>query len=319
MTTNRTSPIEAVSPRERRGDDGTARLVTARRAQLCARCGEPIAVGARVVPRQDGLVHPACDALLSTAQAAERLELTPTQFRWLVEKRGVEPDGTRPNPHYKSAPRVKLWSPTKVSRLGRTREAKDAKARRNGPGRRDWLAVMQERYESPAAAIPDAARALFNLNRYARHTSCSRAHRQEVLDLKSAFVTMLYKAERYTDRVVEVRRHLPEKVCVRCDGLGCDRCEDTGVYQEAREVRSYVFTFTIGSDRYTWVEPDFAIDFTPRVEESRVDSGPTRQLETALDLPARKFAEAKALVRYAIAGAVEERPVRSGTHAKEER
>lgn len=244
------------------------------------------------------------DGLFTTLRAAEALAISPAQFRRIAAKRQIAPDKTASNPHNPSGPPMLLWSAKTIGRIRRTKDVATAKVRKRAPV--DWSLRIRERYPTAADALADAAAAMFALNRYTRHDSCAERHRDEILDLKSRFVTMLYRAERFTDRVEAIRRTLPAKLCYGCDGLGCERCNGTGDYLAARVVFSYAFYFTIEGEKYCWIEPDFAIGFTPKVEETRKDSGPRpRELDTTVDMPRRRFAEAKALIRFACEYVVE--------------
>ena len=145
---------------------------------------------------------------------------------------------------------------------------------------------------------------MFNLNRYTRHSTCSDANREDIRALKSRLIERLYEAESFTDRVEKLVKWLPEQECW-CDGdPDCDKCDGTGVFREARQVASYGFTFTVDGQRYTWMQPDFAMSATfiesLRVEETRPDDGKPRELDSTLNMPRTKLAEAKALVRWVL-------------------
>jgi len=248
------------------------------------------------------------DGLVSTAAAAQKLGISDAQFRRIVTARGIEPDDTYANPHYKSGPPANLWSRRTVARLARTKDVVKARENRGGKAPKDYKAAFDKRYRSPEDALPDACEALFNLNRYTRHPTCTSEHRENIFDLKTDFIERLYCLERFTDRVEKLTKLLPQKECfcegwqADCEGHEkCEKCDGTGIFQEAREVASYVFTFTVGKQRYTWMQPDFAMTFTPRVEETRRDDGKRRELDSTLNIPRGGLAEAKALVRYALA------------------
>jgi hypothetical protein len=241
------------------------------------------------------------DGLISTAAAAEKLGITDAQFRRIAGARGIEADGTYTNPHYRSGPPASLWSSRTLARLARTKDVAEARETRGGKAPKDYSALFAKRYVDRNASLPDACEALFNLNRYTRHSTCSAANREEILALKSSLIEHLYRLERFTDRVEKLTKRLPEKECF-CSGVSdCEKCDGTGIFQQAREVASYVFTFTLGEHaRYTWMQPDFAMTFEPRVEETRIDDGKRGELETTINIPRSKLAEAKALVRYAL-------------------
>jgi hypothetical protein len=240
------------------------------------------------------------DGLVSTPAAADILGVSVSQFMRITTQLGLTHDDEYTNPHYRSGPPAKLWARRKVAALRRRKIVKEALARKGGQAPKDYASDFAKKYGSPKAALADACQALFNLNRYTRHDTCSDGNRREIHELKSALISFLYRAERYTDRVERLTRTLPEQQCNACDGLGCDRCDGTGVWREAREVSSYVFTFTVDGQRFTWMQPDFALTFVPRVEATRPDDGKPRELDTTLNIPRTKLAQAKALVRFAL-------------------
>lgn len=240
------------------------------------------------------------DGLISTDAAATLLRITVAQFTRIATNRGWLPDGEYVNPHHRSGPRGKLWARKKIVARSRLKIVTEARTRKGGLAPRDYACVFATRYKRPEAALPDACEALFNLNRYTRHSTCSDGHRAEILDLKSALIAHLYRAEIYTDRVEKLVKQLPAQECNRCDGDGCERCNETGVWREERTVARYVFTFTIHKQRYTWVQPDFALSFTPKVEATRQDDGERPELDKTINIPRSKLGEAKALIKYAL-------------------
>ena len=50
------------------------------------------------------------------------------------------------------------------------------------------------------------------------------------------------------------------------------------------------------------MQPDRVMRFEPRVEATRVDDGKPPELDSSINIPRGKLGEAKALVRYALAG-----------------
>lgn len=164
---------------------------------------------------------------------------------------------------------------------------------------------MRARFGYPEAAIPAAASALFNLNRYTRYPTCSAAHRQAIQHLKAEFVSMLYALEQHTDRVVELQRPRDGKRCFSCNGDGdvegeaCPKCDGTGWFVSPRLDILYAFTFTISGLRYSWIVPEGSLGMVPDVEETRTESSFIR-LEMSMDLRPDQLAEAKAIVRFAL-------------------
>lgn len=240
------------------------------------------------------------DVLVSTQTAAEILGLTVSQFTRIADKLGWAQDDEYKNPHYKSGPPGKLWLAKKIHARKRLKVVAEAREKKGGSLPRDYTAEFAKCYGSPCAALPDACEALFNLNRYTRHATCAPEHRAIILDLKSALIGHLYRAEEFTDRVEKLTRTLPAQECNRCEGAGCERCDNSGQWRAEREVASYVFTFTVNKQRYTWIQPGFALDFEPTVEATRNDDGKRGDVDKTLNIPRSKLAHAKALVRYAL-------------------
>jgi hypothetical protein len=81
----------------------------------CRFCNQPIAKGAEANRVKGGLVHPACltrrQSLLSSAELAERLGVSPTVFLKLAAELGVAPEVYLPNPVFRSGADVPLWAP----------------------------------------------------------------------------------------------------------------------------------------------------------------------------------------------------------------
>ena len=68
-----------------------------------------MAKGEKAVRRAEGVLHPGCDNMLTTADAAQMLGLSTSQFRRLAASLGIDPDATKKNPHYATAARMALW------------------------------------------------------------------------------------------------------------------------------------------------------------------------------------------------------------------
>jgi hypothetical protein len=277
----------------------------------CARCKKEVPPDEGVESGEGGArVHVECDRMASP-RAAELLGVGVAQFRRLTEDLCLVHDEEAVNPHYRSGPKMKLYARPKILALQTHPAVVSARARKGARAPKDYTGLFVKRFGAPRNALPAACEAMFNLNRYTRHDTCSHANRTEILDLKTKLVEFLYKEERFTDRVEKLTRRLPEKTCFGCDGTGgdwsgedCDRCGGSGVFAKARNVASYVFRFTVEGQSYTWMQPDRVMTFQPRVEETKADDGGgPRELETSLTIPRAKLAEAKALVRYALVAA----------------
>ena len=255
------------------------------------------------------------EGLVLTAAAAAKLGISSTQLLRITRVREIAPDKVAKTRHGGA---IYFWRAKTISRLAKTADVVTARGRRGGAPPKDYASIFAKRYDdSPHGALADACDALFNLNRYTRHSTCSAANRGKILDLKTKLIECLYRLERFTDRVEKLTRRLPAKMCFRCNGTRdvprdrcyddsdslCERCGGTGEFAPAREVASFVFTFTVQGRQYTWMQPDHVMTFVPRVEATRQDDGKPRELDKTLNVPRNKLAEAKALVLYAL-GAV---------------
>jgi hypothetical protein len=250
------------------------------------------------------------DDLLTTGQAAAACQISENQFRRIVEKKGIEPAAYYPNPHYRSGPRCPLYGRQVIGRLKRTSDVKRARARKKPDpeaARERRLNHLRKKFSRPADVIPAACAALFELNRYAKWSKCSRAHRDDIYDLKNEFLRLLYCAG-FCDRVGLHAVPTPEKECYGCDGTGlhwsgedCERCDGTGVFENAGELRFIVFSFSVSGTRYTWHQPEYLVDWEFSITDPATNAGwePDGR-EKPVDMQPRAFAAAKDLIRFAI-------------------
>ena len=86
----------------------------------CSCCEKPLLKDEEVYRVRGGFIHIACSKFLIAEKAAELVGLTASQFRSLMRLRGVIPDGTRANPHYKCAAPMSLWSEKTIRKLKST-------------------------------------------------------------------------------------------------------------------------------------------------------------------------------------------------------
>jgi len=244
------------------------------------------------------------DGFLTTAEAAQRLGLSLGQFRKITAD--LKPAKTYPNPRWRTGPQAHLWSQRQVGNLGRRKAVVAAQGRKGGARRTPeaWGHRFEARFGSAPQALGAAAEALFALNRYTRWASCSAAHRTEILDLKTQFVTLLYQLEK-TDRVVRFSLTRAGKGCWACGGdngfagEGCERCDDTGWYVPPRTEKLLAFHFTVDGVHYSWMQPERFVLFPVKVDEEQTELAGRR--ETAVSMPRARFSEAKALLRWVIA------------------
>ena len=137
--------------------------------------------------------------LLSTPAAAELLGITAEQFRALAKRLGWQPEDEYENPHSRRGQMCPLWAPENVRSLVggqeiaaiKQRTARLAEAKATKPARR--LESLTRRFPRWRDAIPAAAEAMFNLNRYAKWKACTNDHKNEIYHLKNRFVCLLYE------------------------------------------------------------------------------------------------------------------------------
>ncbi len=254
------------------------------------------------------------EQLLSTPAGAKILKISPGQFRRLMVKQGIAPEQSYVNPHRRSR-RCPLWPPEPIrallsseevvtirARRGRVRNAKACKAR-------DRISVFERRYPDWHDALLLAADGMFSLNRYAKHSKCQRAHREEIYALKSSFLKLLY----HLGFAVEVKHHvanLEGRVCWRCGGTGvddfdqdCERCNGTGWFREPSKGMFVAFWFRIGGRDFAWHawhQPLEEVDWEYTLTAA-ADSWDSEKGEKLVPLSSQKFADAKQLVRWVIA------------------
>ena len=149
-----------------------------------------------------------------------------------------------------------------------------------------------------------AANAIFNLNRYTKHASCSNGNQLEIYKLKNNFIRLLYSAD-YCESVYHHEKNLQPKLCFGCDGTGkasvqqaCEKCYGTGEYHAAKTLIFVVFRFLVGKQHFCWHQPKEIVDFQYQTTES--SSVMTDVEAKPVDIPRHKMKEAKELVQFAI-------------------
>jgi hypothetical protein len=215
--------------------------------------------------------------LLYTRQGAELLGLSPAHFRELMDRQGIEPEATCPNPHRASGPDCLLWPPEAVRALAggpevaalqaRRKAAHDAKARKADTRRE----ALEARFPDWRDALAPAAEAMFSLNRYAKHGTCLRSHRAAIYALKNRLVRALHELGKAT----EVIHHF--------------------VYGS----KYVAFRFTVEGRAYSWHQPRHLVDW-PYEVTARGSAWEPDDEEKPVPLAARMFADAKALIAWVV-------------------
>lgn len=168
---------------------------------------------------------------------------------------------------------------------------------------RDYVSIFVRRYVSKRDAYLAACEALFSLNRYAKHESCSDKHKKTIYALKSAWIRCLYEQGFCVD-VFEAKTPERAGLCFRCSGEGfdefgeeCYKCGGTGEYRSGGRVY-WSFRFLVDGKSFAWHQPaplSFVVTPTRTDIEHEVIAE-----EKPILLAQGKMAEAKALIAWCL-------------------
>lgn len=250
------------------------------------------------------------EARLYTAPvAANELGITAKQFRRLVKEHRTQPSGFYKNPHRRSVT-CPLWSRENLDMLSRLESLETMRQRRQRPratpeeARAKRMAKFSKKYhEDFRSLLRDACSALFSLNHYAKQTKCTSSNREEIYNLKTQLIRVLYQSG-LAERVQIHTRQLSARACRRCDGDGydwgteeCPRCLGTGMLEDAHELRFVEFGFKIGETWYSWHQPEDRVTWEYTVTDQDREWSPREKM--LVKKPTR-LAEKKDLLRFAI-------------------
>lgn len=221
-----------------------------------------------------------------------------------VDKLKLKPEREAVNPYYSTAPKSKLYDRLKIEKLI---DSPKVNALKPKPRKSiDHTVKFKKKYPAKQDAILDAAQAMFNLNRYTKHKSCSAKNRAEIYDIKNIFVEFLYKSG-FCKTCYMHHFDADEKDCYACNATGvhfdrlgdmqrCKKCSGTGIYQKGGRIEFVVFSFDIDNNIFTWHQPRESVDFDFTVTEEGGELNET--LIKSIEMSKSKFAEAKALVKW---------------------
>ncbi len=226
--------------------------------------------------------------LIYETTAIKLLEISREKFK----KLRLKPAKEVPNPNYRSGPPSRLYDRVKIEKLIDNPRVVSLRPKPRLPV--DYAGQFEKKYSNAEAAVPYAAQAMFNLNRYAKHDSCANWNRKEIYQLKGKFIKLLY-SHGYCEEVYRHHLSAGTKECWYCDGFGCASCKYRGDYLQ-KERSFLVFRFYIEEDIYSWHYPEDLIDFEV------AEATKTRELNATevkpLEISRQKLAGAKALVRW---------------------
>lgn len=233
--------------------------------------------------------------LIYKSTAAQMLGIPVKKFDLLQ----IEPIKIIKNPHYRRMNSY-LYDKAIIEKLIDSPEVKKLIPKKRE--KKDWNKIFDAKYNSPRNenALTDVCIALFNLNRYAKHKSCTRRNKEEIYNLKNEVIRILYQS----GYCVSTYKHILEfesKECRTCNGTGmkrgvfCYDCEGSGeiTFDPSEFI---VFVFGINNEKYVWHQPEEYIRFSFELTGNEEKINKTE--EKPIDIPKRKLSDFKALLKW---------------------
>lgn len=241
--------------------------------------------------------------LISKTDAKQTYKVTDAELAAL-------PQVQRPNPKFKCAAPMRLFARQQVERLAASdavQERLAKKQRREAAQAAHWQArsdqrikreqqfcdAIAKRYASWRDALLPACEVMFNLNRAIMH---GRHDEDYIYSLKNRLVELLYLQGACIECLAH-ERMLPGKECYGCDGMGCERCNQTGWWIEPRKVRDIAFKFMICGRVFAWHQPDDLIAFS--YEVSATEQGSPKE-EKPVEMSWWRMERGKHIIRYVL-------------------
>lgn len=226
--------------------------------------------------------------LIPTPEAAAIIGVPEPEFTRLVNVLALRP--ARPGTKTTS----RMWPRSLAEQLRdgpegqELREAVARKGRLNGA-----YGVLEQEYPQWHDALRPAAGAMFQFNRWIKHSTFSKLRQRELYNLKNGFIEMLYE-------IGLCRELLLHRVILDT----ADDDEEDG--EDVTQVREFLaFTFDIHGQFFEWHQPrravafEFALTGVLEREQERADWKP-RQGPKKVTLTAEEFFQAEALIRWVI-------------------
>jgi len=193
---------------------------------------------------------------------------------------------------------IYLYDEDDVNKLSNTHLIESLKKKEIKP--KDYFSKFDNKYSNHLEALPLICNYIFNLNRYSKHSKCSKQHQEEIYYLKNKTIEFLYKNHYCTS----VKEHIEEKYyseleCRCCYGCGCEECGYTGIYREEwiKEIKYYCFYFSTNNIIYCWHQPQQYVDFDVKLNTNISENlNPTEIKEIKMNKS--KFKEAKELIKW---------------------
>lgn len=229
-----------------------------------------------------------------------------------------EPDKRVVNPHTGGAEEASLYMVARVKSFMRehAREFRALKRKRNPKFKERKARARDRRFNNRfpnwREALPDAAEAMFNLNRYAKHSSCKRENRTDIYALKNRILKLFHflgfceTAHLHTVPVLGKR-------CYSCSGSGysddnagfydidgiCHNCDGSGWYEYPFTAEFVCFKFLVADKHYIWHQPKGSIDFEYQLVDAPTDWVPDKG-EKALNIARADLSKAKQVLRFVL-------------------
>jgi hypothetical protein len=191
----------------------------------------------------------------------------------------------------------------------------DGRRRRTVPAPIDYQALYSAKYACGRDAIPDAAEALWLLNRHAKRLKKP----ERIYEIKNQYLKLLWELGYCVSACLATS---PDKdlACWACDGTGggdgdfdgfddddldgfgegyCRRCGGTGVYRTVSGREYWALVFVIGDRTYSWHQPLGSCDWAKPIGDPQPDHAVLAKVKSTRRFSVRA---ALALVEWVISG-----------------
>lgn len=168
----------------------------------------------------------------------------------------------------------------------------------------------KDKYTEDELALK-ASHAMFNLNRYCKHSTCTRPNKEEMYSLKDALLKKLFK-NGYVVSAIFLKDAI-KKECFSCNGTGiynsgyydddcdydddddvCWKCNGTGIYYSQS---FWLLRFVVGGETFTWHTPQKdGFDYKEINADMLESDGNVEQEVKPLNVPKAKLTELKRIV-----------------------
>jgi hypothetical protein len=173
---------------------------------------------------------------------------------------------------------------------------------------KNWRIIIEQKYKDKFAELyRDTIEYMFNLNRYAKYSSCSKRNKEEIYGIKDELLAKLYLAK----KIDHVERHyqtIAPLVCYRCDGNGfinedvyakCPKCNGTGIFREKQILYFACFFIEVEENVYSFHQPEDLLTYKIVYQDTVLREFDI-QGEKPLSVGMQKNKEMKETIKYFI-------------------